>query len=515
MILEDIYNLTSKYVEQVPKSKRKSIGQFFTAFSTAEFMGKLIYCNKKNISILDAGAGTGLLATAVLQNLLENQNSQTISIDFYENNEDIIPVLKSSIAMLENFAALKNKRIKSRIINENFIVHNGEAWNSQCDEGIYDIVISNPPYKKISKSNEEATIMSDIVFGQPNIYSLFMAMSVKLLKSQGELVYIVPRSWTSGLYFSSFRRYFFSFMQVTHLHLFLSRSNLFHEDNVLQETMIIKATKSTSKQNSVTITSCTGNNDFNNISTFSVPYDTCIGSGNKYFMYLPTSQDDVDILDTVNSFSDTLESLGFKLKTGLTVDFRSKKWMRNLEVHDTVPLFWACNCSNSRITFPVLQAENQYITTENSSLLMKNTNYVFLKRFSSKEESRRLQPSIFLKSDLPQYPFISTENHLNFITRCNGEMSDNEVFGLYVIFASTLYDRYFRILSGSTQVNATEINVIPIPDLDDIRLVGLRSKLFSHLTTQICDSLLEDLIDEKRRCKEASSKPRHAIEAAS
>ena len=47
-----------------------------------------------------------------------------------------------------------------------------------------------------------------------------------------------------------------------------------------------------------------------------------------------------------------------------------------------------------------------------------------------------------------------------------------QAYGLTAIFNSTLLDRYFRMLSGSTQVNATEIRSIHFPALDRIAVIG-------------------------------------------
>ena len=69
-------------------------------------------------------------------------------------------------------------------------------------------MISNPPYKKIGKNDIESTIMENVVYGQPNMYFLFMAMAERLLKDDGELIFIVPRSWTSGTYLRSLEKYF-------------------------------------------------------------------------------------------------------------------------------------------------------------------------------------------------------------------------------------------------------------------------------------------------------------------
>jgi adenine-specific DNA-methyltransferase len=43
---------------------------------------------------------------------------------------------------------------------------------------------------------------------------------------------------------------------------------------------------------------------------------------------------------------------------------------------------------------------------------------------------------------------------------------------MYALLGSTLYDQYYRILNGSTQVNSTEVNTIPVPDRPTIEAMG-------------------------------------------
>ena len=91
----------------------------------------------------------------------------------------------------------------------------------------FDYIISNPPYFKLSKDDKRVKLLQNLVKGQPNIYSFFMAVSVNLLKKYGELIFIVPRSFASGQYFNSFRDYFFSHINLNFVHLFKSRSENF------------------------------------------------------------------------------------------------------------------------------------------------------------------------------------------------------------------------------------------------------------------------------------------------
>ena len=64
---------TDRFMNAVPKATRKKYGQFFTNVATARYMASLFDfdVSKTQISLLDAGAGTGILAAAVVQRLVE------------------------------------------------------------------------------------------------------------------------------------------------------------------------------------------------------------------------------------------------------------------------------------------------------------------------------------------------------------------------------------------------------------------------------------------------------------
>ena len=69
-MLNKIIECTNQYIAKMPKKERKKYGQFFTSKETAEFMASLykIPKGKKVIKILDAGAGSGILSCAIIEN---------------------------------------------------------------------------------------------------------------------------------------------------------------------------------------------------------------------------------------------------------------------------------------------------------------------------------------------------------------------------------------------------------------------------------------------------------------
>ena len=105
--------------------------------------------------------------------------------------------------------------------------------------------------------------------------------------------------------------------------------------------------------------------------------------------------------------------------------------------------------------------------------LVPNTNYVLLRRFSAKEDHRRLIAAALIGEDFP-YAQIGFENHLNFIYRKMGALDKDETVGLSALLNSAIVDRYFRIVNGNTQVNAAELRAMPLPPLNVIREIGKR-----------------------------------------
>ncbi len=390
-----------------------------------------------------------------------------------------------------------NIQLKITIIEDNYILSQKDLFEHSLfgmeDHLQYDVIIGNPPYKKIAKDALEALAIPDVCYGAPNLYFLFAAMGIKNLKENAELVYIIPRSWTSGAYFEKFRDYLFKNTSLTHIHLFESRDKVFDKESVLQETMIIKVKKSKQQEENITISTSNTSNDFENIKMLEVPFSLVVSSPHHY-VHLVTDEAEVKALKEIKKFKKALPELGLKMKTGLVVDFRSRELLRNQEEAGTVPLIYSQHIKLGRVRFPQGK-DNEYILQDRKGLIQENRNYLFVKRFTAKEEPRRLQCGIYLKKYLPSYTFISSQNKVNFIDGQKG-LSECVVYGLYVIFNSSLYDIYYRILNGSTQVNSTEINSLPVPSMSIIEEMGKELIAAKNLSVEQCNKILNHYVNE-------------------
>jgi adenine-specific DNA-methyltransferase len=181
------------------------------------------------------------------------------------------------------------------------------------------------------------------------------------------------------------------------------------------------------------------------------------------------------------------------------VAFRAKKFIpeEKSENKKYAPFLWLHNVKAMQIVWPSYkQGKPQYIeeSPESSPLLISNGNYVLLRRFSAKEEARRLVAVPFI-GRLYSCEFIGLENHINYIYRSKGTMKEEEAWGLAVLYNSSFYDRYFRGLNGSTQVGATEINSISFPPLEIIIEIGKKAMSIPNIINEI-DSLANIAFNE-------------------
>lgn len=502
-LLDYAINATTEYVEKMPKALRKRYGQFFTSKETAIFMAELfeVSSDKTELKILDAGAGSGVLSIALLERLQSFPWIQRINLVCYENDPNISELLRAN---LDWACQQLRTEFAYELRTDNYILSQMTEYNGMIGADSnplkYDMVIGNPPYMKIAKDAPEAKAMPDVCYGAPNTYFLFAAMGMFNLATHGELVYIIPRSWTSGAYFKRFRQKFLNGGALEHIHLFVSRDKVFEKECVLQETIIIKMRKTPYKPENVTITTTQSNNDFSDKTVFEAPYNIVV-SGEDSYLYLVTNEQEVETLNQLNCWKDTLPSIGLKMKTGLTVDFRNREVLRDDAEDQAVPLFYAQHIQNGKVIFPIGK-EHEYIVTDKSGLLQQNANYLFVKRFTSKEERRRLQCGVYLAKRHPEYDTISTQNKINFIDGLQ-ELSECIVYGLYVLFNSTLYDCYYRILNGSTQVNSTEINSMPVPPLDTIEAIGKELISVKDMSEKSCDQILRSFIYEQNAGSES------------
>jgi adenine-specific DNA-methyltransferase len=481
---------------------RKEKGQVFTPPGICRFMAALFTRIPEHFRLLDAGAGVGSLMAALCERMLALHAPRHIEVVLYENDPALVPLLEENMRHCHKALTGAGHELLYTIHEKDFIVstQGRRAQRTFFDDELslepFDAAILNPPYFKIGSNSAHVLAMGDVFPGNSNIYMLFMARVAELLRPNGEMVAITPRSFCNGLYFRNFRRWFFSRMALRHVHLFECRRSTF--DDVLQESVITLTQRLGVAVPSTTVTTSVGRDIPAKLKEITLPAsDLLDDTSGDMVLRIPTTAAEVGIMKIVELWPDRFSELGLQISTGPVVLFRSWEFLeKHVNGAATAPLLEPHNVKPFKTVWPIDKRGKPIafrVCPESLKHLVPTRNYVLLRRFSAKEERRRLTASGFLAKG-ENHPYLALENHLNYVYHVERELTDDEVHGLVALFNSALLDGYFRIISGNTQVNATEIRTMKFPGLELVKRIGGQVKKLPAMEPAAAERIVLDVL---------------------
>ena len=465
----------------------KEYGQFLTPPAIARYMARQLGPIQSGAVLLEPAVGSGVLVAALIERLIMTNRPMEISIQAYETDTALCEIARQVLLEASREAEHSGIKIYWQVHQDDFVIaclpesQPALFSNSTAKPVSFDFILSNPPYFKLNAEDKRVKAVSGKINGHTNIYTLFMALGAKLLVPQGKACFIVPRSFCSGVYFSEFRRDLMKDAKPLALHLFQSRNDIFKNDEILQENVIFTFEKTSKSQKQpylagqVSISTSKDDTSLDASITRQVSFGHFLGQHDgQFFFRLPTGVLDEQILDAVDRWDGSLERYGLQVSTGRVVPFRATSLLRDrvISKNGTAPLLWMQNVKPYQIEYPLSGfAKPQAISIEDPSLLVPSSNYVLLRRFSAKEDRRRLVCAPFLAEQF-DFEQIGFENHLNFIYGKKSALQPVEALGLSALLNSAIVDRYFRILNGNTQVNAADLRALPLPPMKIIQQIG-------------------------------------------
>lgn len=464
-------------------SKRRSeLGQYMTPAPIAVFMASLFSYNGR-AKLLDAGAGIGSLTSAFLDKA--QQKGTVVDVAAWEIDNMLGSYLKNT---LNEYVQHGEGKIKANIHASDYI--EDAIFSIQFDSGNrYTHAILNPPYKKISTSSKHRKLLRIVGIETVNLYTAFVALTALLMEKGGEIVAIIPRSFCNGSYYRPFRNLILHTCCIRQLHLFESRNQAFRDDEILQENVIIHLVKG--KPQGAVIVSTSHDAGFLDYQQATFDFAAIVKPDDReQFIHIPTAA-----LQThaPRFCAYSLEDIGLEVCTGPVVDFRLKEYWRDAPASDTVPLLYPHHFCNGSLFWPKAHKKPNalQLARETRKWLMPRGHYVLVRRFSAKEERRRLV-ACHLPDDALIAPYIGFENHWNVFHTGKHGLDEDSARGLTTFLNSTAMDEHFRVFSGHTQVNATDLRNMRYPSREQLRRLGQRAK--GQPNDQITiDRLLEEL----------------------
>lgn len=469
--------------------------QYFTPIEIGYFMASLFDTSKKrNIRMLDPGAGTGNLTLSFIRKAIDwKLKPQKIHVDLYEIDSNLLNSIQNTLEKCSQICKEKNIEFSYYVFNSDFIKDSLVKIENRL---LYDYIIMNPPYKKMEAFSEHDMILRNLNINVPNYYAAFLAIARILLNKKGQMVSVTPRSFCNGAYFKKFRLDLLEDCSLNKLHLFEKRTDIFYDD-VLQETVIMKVVKGR-KQGKVTI-STSIDNTLKNLEISNKKYEEIVFPTDKQKVIRIIPEVDKEIENKMKSLEFNLGDLGLNVSTGPIVDFRNRDALRSHWEKNSYPMVYSHNIKNKVIDINIINKPRYIVSTDKcANYLRKSGLYVLVNRMSSKEEPSRIKAAIFNGKEYFGDK-VGFDNKINYFHMNGNEINDiNLATGLWVYLNSNFVDFYFRTFSGNTQINVTDLrDNLNYPGKEELKILGrvYNSGLFKDFSF---DDLLNVYVFKRR-----------------
>lgn len=525
MLLESVDFFRLDANRKLEPARRSELGQFMTPPATASLMASLFRADMEDVFLLDAGAGVGSLTAAFVSEVCGRERKpKAIRATAYEIDEELAEYLADTLRQCERACNDVGIDFRADLIRSDFLDEGVGMLRRRMfapAERLFNCAILNPPYRKIHSESEARKILREIGVETSNLYTGFLSVVLNLLALGGEIVAITPRSFCNGPYFTPFRRMLLDTLALQRIHVFESREIAFKDDEVLQENVIFHGIKGAGRGN-ILISSSTGpEDDFPAVRT--VAYEQVARDHDpECFIHIVPDELGASVAEQVERLHWTLPELDLAVSTGRVVDFRAEKLLRSLPDENTAPLIYPLNFNEGFIEWPrrgIKKPQAIALSPSAEELLVPKGTYVLVKRFSAKEENRRIIAAIYDPSRI-EAGKVGFENHLNYFHCNDGGLPKELAKGLTAFLNSTLVDLYFRQFSGHTQVNAADLRKLRYPTRSQLEALALRiGDGFPNQTT--LDAYIEEVLNlpdpsgiaepvkAKKKIDEASTILRH------
>ena len=445
----------------ITDEKRKLSEQYFTPARISQLMAAMFSVRQEgSVSALDPCCGVGNLSAALAS--ISKYRGESLEMTLVEKDPYLLESARKNFTTYENVD----------IVECDFFDY------LRTVSGSFDRIILNPPYSKINPQSEVAKFVRSYVgHNESNLYTAFVSCCLKRLAERGELVAIIPRSFCNGPMFKNFRASILSEFCIQEIYLFESRK-IFAESGVLQEMLIVKIGRSKSEIVRVSHENLAGEVAVSMIDAAKISF---VADDHK-FIHIPVAPGDDLLLSRMARFSRNLASIGLRASTGKVVDFRCGKWLRKKSSSkNTLLLYQDTVNSKSLVNLSKIEGVRPrfiQVCEETAPLLLPRKNYLLVRRISFKEAPSRIICSPLLMSNF-QNEYLGIENHLNYIWSEKFEFNENLCLGLFAYLCSPSVDAYIRRFSGHTQINAADLNSLPIPEIKELERVGKSLELAS------------------------------------
>ena len=335
--------------------------------------------------------------------------------------------------------------------------------------GGFDVVIANPPYVVV-KDEASKKIYREIykegVFGRMNLYGLFIQRSLQLLREDGQLQFINPRSLLTDSYFVNLRKVIKEKSELRGVTLIADRRSTFAR--VLQECIILHLSKRAAPTKSylVNTKAITTPEDLNSQEE-TAHIDSkrvLLGAAHQWAFFIGASEFEYEVFERMAAKRISLANLALKAKTGKVQFDQHKEFAQDTAEGNACRLIWAENAQRYHLRETRKRAGKEWLSRAIAGTITPNITGagIVTQRTTANEQPRRIIATAIIP-DNPEATGIYCENGCNFIASNDAKVCH------YVLAAlnSSLVEFAFRKLNSNTHVSAGELNALPLPPTPD------------------------------------------------
>lgn len=343
-----------------------------------------------------------------------------------------------------------------------------DSLEQEPDGEGFDLVIGNPPYGRVTLPPTLRDRYKRGLYGHANMYGIFADLALRWAAPRGVIAYVTPTSFLAGEYFKALRGLLAEEAPPAAVDFIASRRGVF--EDVLQEALLATYRRGDSAQAAAVHYVTVGGDGAASIApagSFRLPEEP------RSPWLLPRVPEHAPLIDRLAGMPTRLADWGYGVSTGPLVWNRHKDQLLPGPCRGAYPLIWAeavsaagrfAHRAAKRNHAPYFRIEkgDDWLKTERSCVLVQRT--------TAKEQRRRLIAAELPESFIAAHGGVVVENHLNMVRPCKGEPNVAPA-AVAAVLNSEIVDLAFRCISGSVAVSAFELEALPLPSVDEMRVI--------------------------------------------